>query len=134
MLKNWHGVFLCYYKVVGDIVISIFLIIDNLGMYIMQKIYIHSWLNKEYSPEGLVQSANNEVELDFSNVEDIRLKDIERLLDLQKIAVFNEIKIRVENMKPHIITLFEQTGLYKLVSFGNPIPVKIRKRQGLLFD
>ena len=100
----------------------------------MQKIYIHSWLNREYSPEGLIQSANNEVSLDFSNVDDICLKDIESLLDLQKIAIFNEIKIRVENMTPHIAKVFEQTGLYKLITFGSSSIQKTRKRQGLAFD
>lgn len=100
----------------------------------MQKIYIRSWLSKECSPEGLINSANNEVLLDFSNVEDIRLKDIESLLDLQKIAVFNEIKISVENMRPHIAMLFEQTGLYKLITFGQPVSARMRKRQGLAFE
>lgn len=100
----------------------------------MQKIHILSWLNKEYSPEGLLKSANNEVSLDFSNVENICLRDIESLLNLQKIAIFNEIKIRVENMTPSITKLFEQTGLYKLITFGGPSAKKTRKRQGLAFD
>ena len=100
----------------------------------MQKIHIHSWLNKEYSPEGLIKSANNEISLDFSDVENICLRDIESLLNLQKIAVFNEIKIRVENMAPDLTKIFEQTGLYKLINFGGSSVKKIRKRQGLAFD
>jgi len=100
----------------------------------MQKIHIHSWLNKEYSPEGLISSANNEISLDFSNVESICLKDVESLLNLQKIAVFNEIKINVENMAPNITKIFEQTGLYKLITFGTSTINKTRKRQGLAFD
>jgi len=100
----------------------------------MQKIHIHSWLNKEYSPEGLISSANNEISLDFSNVENICLKDVESLLNLQKIAVFNEIKINVENMAPNITKIFEQTGLYKLITFGTSTINKTRKRQGLAFD
>ena len=100
----------------------------------MQKIYINSWLDKENPASGLIQSAVNEVELDFSNVDEICMRDIEKLLYLQRIAVFNEIKIHVENMKPNISRLFEQTGLYKLLTFGNPDMVTIRKRQGLAFD
>ncbi len=100
----------------------------------MQKIYINSWLDKENPVSGLIQSAVNEVELDFSNVDEICMRDIEKLLYLQRIAVFNEIKIHVENMKPNISRLFEQTGLYKLLTFGNPDMVTIRKRQGLAFD
>ena len=97
----------------------------------MQKIYINSWLNMDNSAAGLVQCADNELKLDFTNVDDICLNDIERLLDLQKMAVFNEVKISVENMKPHISRLFEQTGLYKLLTFGSSSCLKIRKRQGL---
>lgn len=99
----------------------------------MQKIYIHSWLEKK-SPVGFLQNANSEVELDFSNVDEICLKDIEKLLDLQKIAVFNEMKIKVENMKPNISRIFEQTGLYRMLTFGSPQKIRTRKRQGLAFD
>lgn len=100
----------------------------------MEKINIHSWLSKHNSGTGLIQGASDEVELDFSNVEEICLHDIERLLDLQKFAVFNEIKLRVKNMEPAIARIFEQTGLYKILVFGNSKEGKIRKRQGLAFD
>lgn len=100
----------------------------------MQKIQINSWLNVKNSTTGLIQNANNEIKLDFSNVEEIGLKDIEKLLDLQKIAVFNETKLSVENMKPSITKLFQQTGLCKVLDFGNNQHTKTRKRQGLAFD
>ena len=100
----------------------------------MEIINIYSWLSKQNSATGLIQNAPDEVELDFSNVEEICLHDIERLLDLQKIAVFNEIKLQVKNMKPAIARIFEQTGLYKILVFGNSKESKIRKRQGLAFD
>ena len=100
----------------------------------MQKIYINSWLNAKNSAFGVIQTADNESKLDFSKGEDICLTDIERLLDLQKVAVFNGIKLSVENMQPQISRIFEQTGLYKLLSFGNNTLHSIRKRQGLAFD
>lgn len=101
----------------------------------MQKIYISSWLNKQGSGLQFVPNIENELELDFSNVEEIRMKDIERLLTLQKLAVFSEVKIRVENMKPGISRIFEQTGLYKMINtFNPPSKLNLRKRQGLAFD
>lgn len=100
----------------------------------MQKIYINSWLNTKNSAFGVIQTADNELKLDFSKVDNICLNDIERLLDLQKIAVFNGVKLTVENMQPQVSRLFEQTGLYKLLSFGNSSIHAIRKRQGLAFD
>lgn len=100
----------------------------------MQKIYINSWLNKQGSI-AFVPNLENELELDFSNVDEIRLQDIESLLTLQKLAVFNEMKIRVQNMQPAITRVFEQTGLYKMMNtLGTPVKLKIRKRQGLAFD
>ena len=33
---------------------------------------------------GVIQTADNEIKLDFSQVDNIALNDIERLLDLQK--------------------------------------------------
>lgn len=135
MLKNWHGQFLCYYRVVEDIyLLNIYCLKHNLGLRIMQKIYIHSWLDKKYPAAGVIQSADNELELDFSNVDEICLKDIEKLLDLQKLAVFNEIKLHVENMKPNISRVFEQTGLYKMLTFGSSQKFQTRKRQGLAFE
>ena len=128
------GNFFDIIKLLGISVKNIFCInYKNLGI-IMEKINIHSWLSKQNSATGLIQSAPDEVELDFSNVEEICLHDIERLLDLQKIAVFNEIKLRVKNMEPAIARIFEQTGLYKILVFGNSKEGKIRKRQGLAFD
>ena len=100
----------------------------------MQKIYINSWLDKDTQATGLIKSAVNEVELDFSNVDEICMRDIEKLLYLQRIAVFNEIKIHVQNMKPNISRIFEQTGLYKLLTFKNTGIVTTRKRQGLVFE
>ena len=47
---------------------------------------------------------------------------------------YDEIKIRVENMTPHITKIFEQTALYKLMTFGSTSANNIRKRQGLAFD
>ena len=106
----------------------------NLGLLIMQKIYVNSWLNMKNSAFGVIQTADNEIKLDFSQVDNIALNDIECLLDLQKMAVFNGLKLSVENMQPQVSRLFEQTGLYKLLSFGNSAKHSIRKRQGLAFD
>lgn len=104
----------------------------------MQKLYISSWLSNSHGCSAITQNIDSELELDFSNVEEIRLRDIERLLDLQKMAVFNEIKIKVGHMKPSISKIFEQTGLYKLMNtLGATCPVaplKINKRLGLVAD
>ena len=107
----------------------------SLALVAMQKIYINNILNKNKFELGFIQDSENELELDFANVEEIRLEDIEKLLDIQKIAVFNEMKIKVENMQPNISRIFEQTGLYKMLNtFGSSTNVKINKRLGLMMD
>lgn len=78
---------------------------------------------------------DREIELDFSNVDDIKLDDLERILLLQKFAVFNQLRMKAENMKPSVMRIFEQTGLYKMMNtFSSNKNLNIRKRQGLAFD
>ncbi len=101
----------------------------------MQRVYISSLLSRKGSSIEFVPNLENEMELDFSNVEEIRLEDIESLLTLQKLAVFNEMKISIQNMKPAVVKIFEQTGLYKMINtLGTPVKLNIRKRQGLAFE
>lgn len=101
----------------------------------MQRVYISSLLSRKGSSIEFVPNPENEIELDFSNVEEIRLEDIESLLTLQKLAVFNEMKISIQNMKPAVVKIFEQTGLYKMINtLGTPVKLNIRKRQGLAFE
>ena len=101
----------------------------------MQKIYINSWLNEQNSAIQFVPNIDNELELDFSNVEELCMKDVETLLTLQKFAIFNEVKLRIENIKPSVSKIFEQTGFYKMLSsLGTTTSPKIKKRQGFAFD
>ena len=101
----------------------------------MQKIYTSSWLNEQGSAIQFVPNLGDVLELDFSNVDELSMKDIETILALQKLAVFNEVKLHVVNMKPAISRIFEQTGLYKMLGvFDNNSIFKIKKRQGLAFD
>lgn len=75
---------------------------------------------------------NGQFELDFSNVNEIKLNDIQRLLDLQKLAIFNEISIKVENLTPAICKIMEQTGLYKTFkTIGATEKRSLNKRLGL---
>ena len=101
----------------------------------MQKIYVNNILNKKNFIAELINASESELELDFSNVDEIKLEDIEKLLDIQKTAVFNEIKIKVDNMQPNISRIFAQTGLNKLMNtFGNTASGKINKRLGLIHE
>jgi anti-anti-sigma regulatory factor len=80
-----------------------------------------------------IVEPENELELDFSDVENIRMADIQKLLDLQKMIIFHEIKIKVGNLRPEILKILEQTGLYKTLK-GTSASEKVNKRLGLAMD
>lgn len=98
----------------------------------MQKIYIDKLLHNKNFIRNFMLEASGQISLDFTNVSEIRLEDIQRLLDLQKMAIFNEISLKVENLEPGIGKIFDQTGLYKtLNTLGNCSRGKIHKRLAL---
>lgn len=96
----------------------------------MQTIHIDKLLENRNSIHGLLFDNEEQVELDFSNVEEIRFSDIQKLLDIQKLAVFNDLSLRIAHLEPSIRQILEQTGLYKtLNSFsikeGRSIPKRM---------
>lgn len=101
----------------------------------MQKISINPWLADQEQSLSYIPDSIKELALDFSDVEEIRLNDLERILDLQKMAVFNEMRISTHNMKPSVSKIFEQTGLDKMLNaLSHTRKQNIRKRQGFVFD
>ena len=101
----------------------------------MQKLQINPWLENQDQSLSYISDSIKELELDFSDVDEIRLNDVERLLDLQKLAVFNEVKIKTQNLKPSVSKIFEHTGLDKMLNaLSHTRKQNIRKRQGFIFD
>ena len=95
----------------------------------MQKIYIDKLLHNKNFLRKIFFEPNDMLELDFSNVKEIRLNDIQRLLDLQKLAIYNEISIKINNLEPDISKILKQTGLYKTfntIGTGNMAPINKR--------
>lgn len=98
----------------------------------MQKIYIDKLLHNKNFIKSFNSEPNGLVALDFSNVTEIRLGDIQRLLDLQKMAIYNEFAVKLENLEPNISKVLEQTGLYKTFkSIGVSENCKPHKRLAL---
>lgn len=101
----------------------------------MQEICIDSWLNKKEDIATWATTLGEELELNFANVNELKLSDIEEIVTLQKLAVFNDSKISVKNMTPTVSRVFEQTGLYKMMNnFASNNMKNIRKRQGFAFE
>ena len=98
----------------------------------MQKIYINKLLENKNLIRNFMVEPNGQIALDFSNVREIRMKDIQKLMDIQKLAIFNSIDIKIENLEPDICKVLEQTGLYKTFNaVSSREKIKIPKRLGL---
>lgn len=97
----------------------------------MHRIKALKLLSGNKSIDDLILDSQDEISIDFLNVENIELKDIKTLLDIQRIAILNKKKFRIENAKPEILQTLEITGLYKTFSNLMTNPILISKRLSL---
>lgn len=74
-----------------------------------------------------IESEKNLI-LDFSHVKDFNLKNLYTLLDLQKLALFNDTKLKIKNTTPIIDKVFFETGLYKTFDNFTSNPILNSKR------
>ena len=68
--------------------------------------------------------ASRNIVLDFSNIENVDLKVITSLLNLQKVALLNNKSLSISNVKPNILNMLEVTGLNKTISNVATNPLK----------
>ena len=61
--------------------------------------------------------TSKNIMVDFSNIENIGLKDITTLLNLQKVALMNNKSISIQNVTPTVKKILDVTGLNK--TFAN---------------
>ena len=61
--------------------------------------------------------TSKNIMVDFSNIENIDLKAITTLLNLQKVALLNNKSIVIQNVKPAVSKMLDVTGLNK--TFAN---------------
>lgn len=97
-----------------------------------QKIYIDNLFKEKNGLKKLTIDANEKLELDFSNIKEIRLPDIQKLLALHKLAIFNDLSLQVAHIAPPILLLLEQTGLYKTLNTMNLCNNKTIKKRVVL--
>ena len=70
------------------------------------------------------QSGN--IVLDFSNIDNIDLKAITTLLNIQKVALLNNKSLSISNVNPKVSNMLDVTGLNK--TFANVATNPIRRR------
>lgn len=84
-----------------------------------QKISIDNLFKEKNGLKNIIFEAKEQLELDFSNITELRLPEIQKLLALHKLAIFNGLNIHVAHIAPPIKSILEQTGLYKTLNTIN---------------
>ncbi len=70
---------------------------------------------------------NDNINLDFSDIEDIDLKAITILLNIQKVALLNNKTISMSNVNSDVSKVLDVTGLNKtFANISNPIIRKFK--------
>ena len=70
----------------------------------------------------------NSLTLDFKDVQDFNLNNIYALLDLQKIALFNNVELNIKNTTPSVDKVLFETGIYKTLNGFTTNPILASKR------
>ncbi|MBR6163266.1 hypothetical protein IKQ26_05215 [bacterium] len=73
--------------------------------------------------DNLVLNSENDLSLDFSQIDKISLKDISTILNLKKIAVLNRKNLRLDNVTSNVMQVLEVTGLYKTIDGKTTFPL-----------
>lgn len=66
--------------------------------------------------------------LDFAKVKDFTINNLNALLDLQKIAVFNNVRLTIKNTTTQIDKILNETGLYRSLTGKTTNPILSEKR------
>jgi len=74
-----------------------------------------------------IESEKN-LTLDFSRVHDFSLNNLYALLDLQKLALFNNVKLHIKNTTPIVDKVLFETGIYKTLNGFSTNPILAAKR------
>ena len=92
----------------------------------MQVLRASELFNNIENIDNLEFENSKNIELDFSNIENIDLKAIKTLLNLQKIALLNNKSLTMRNVTPEVSQLLDVTGLNK--TFANVATNPITRR------
>lgn len=88
--------------------------------------------DKLFEDKKLLNSIHIEEEmsltLDFKHVENFSLNNMYTLLDLQKLALFNNAKLNIQNTTPEVNKILFETGIYKTLNGYSTNPILSSKR------
>lgn len=95
---------------------------------IMNTIYAEELFQDKSILNTLHFDGENNLTLDFSRVHDFSLNNLYTLLDIQKLALFNNIKLHLKNTTPSVDKVLFETGIYKTLNGFTTNPILAAKR------
>ncbi|MBQ2645701.1 hypothetical protein IJG14_09045 [bacterium] len=76
--------------------------------------------------------SNEDISIDFSQVKDIVLQDIQKISDIHRVALLNGKKLYIKNAAPEILNILATTGLYKsFKNFEEQYSIPTKRQRGL---
>jgi len=83
----------------------------------MKTILAHKLFEDKHFLNSIEIDTGKHLTIDFSKVKEFNLNNLHTLMDLQKLALFNDVKLDIKNTTPIIDKFLSETGLYK--TFAN---------------
>ena len=94
----------------------------------MDVIFADKLFNDKKLLNSLHIGEEKSLTLDFKHVKDFNLSNIYALLDLQKIALFNNVELNIQNTTPVVDKVLFETGIYKTLKGFSTNPILASKR------
>lgn len=83
------------------------------------------------SIENIDIDSKDDINLDFSSVDNIALQDVQRISDIHRVAVINGKKLYIKNAAPEIMNILAMTGLSKsFINFEDSFAKPVKRQRG----
>lgn len=87
--------------------------------------------NIKFSEKNIKIDSNEDISVDFAQVEDIALQDIQKISDIHRLAVINGKKLYIKNAAPEILNILALTGLHKsFKNFDEQYSAPVKRQRG----
>ena len=92
----------------------------------MKTVFAEDLFNNQNNLSKLFSGKEKNIFLDFSKVDNVSINDIQKLLNMNKVAKLNNKNIQLKNVKTNICIFLNKIGIYK--TLDQQFPHKIEKR------
>lgn len=84
-----------------------------------------------HSAENIDIDLNEDINVDFSSVDNIALQDIQKISDIHRVALINGRKLYIKNAAPEVMHLLSMIGLSKsFINFEDNFEKPEKRKRG----